>query len=336
MTTTHDSLVGLRSPALIGGNWLGNNPVSLAEAQTRGQPVLIHFWAASCDQSRKTLPQLARWWQAYQHQGLVIVGIHTPHLPFEDDPAVVTRTMYELAISWPIVHDSDRTNWQAFDNQYWPRYILVDASGTIVLDQIGEGNDEAIEAAIQLLLTSRGAQQLPEILPAKHQHKLGLTCYPMSPETQLGYQRGTFKNRRVVANKSTHYSDPKLPRQPGVALDGIWKVAADSVAHTPIEPSTPGTIAVTFSGFEAVFIGDTRNNQPIELVVTLNGHPIPRGYRGKAIKEEHGQTIALITSPGPYQLIRTQSYLSPAELRLTDHGGQLIAYTFQFSGCQED
>ena len=337
MPTTYDSLVGLTAPAFAEGSWFNSVPLSLQDLSSSGQPVVIHFWTASCPVSRKVLPQIARLWQTYQHQGLVVIGIHCPEFNFERDPAVLAATLAELAISWTIIHDPTHQSVQRYTNHYWPRQLVVDPAGTIIIDQIGEGDLPALEESIQLQLLRHGAQELPPITPPSHQHKLGLTCYPASSETHLGHQRGTFKNRSRATNVPTNYVDPLLPRHPGAALHGRWTVTEDSVSHNSADSApTNGYISVVFSGFEATLIAETSDARPLELVVTLNGRPVPLGFQGKDVKEQAGQTITRISAPGPYQLIHTRTYLSPAELRCSDQSGRLIAYAFHFSGCQED
>jgi hypothetical protein len=55
---------------------------------------------------------------------LVTLGIHTPGLPQERDPAAVRRLVAERHIGYAIVLDTAQRLWDAFGNRYWPaRYL---------------------------------------------------------------------------------------------------------------------------------------------------------------------------------------------------------------------
>jgi hypothetical protein len=53
--------------------------------------------------------------------------------------------------------DSDHGTWNAYGNQYWPRYYLIDTQGYIRYDHIGEGGYDQTEKAIKSLLAERAA-----------------------------------------------------------------------------------------------------------------------------------------------------------------------------------
>ena len=57
----------------------------------------------------------------------------------------------------PVILDSDHGTWNAYGNQYWPRFYLIDTQGYIRYDHIGEGGYDQTENAIQSLLAERAA-----------------------------------------------------------------------------------------------------------------------------------------------------------------------------------
>src|SRR5207253_241186 len=75
--------------------YLNTNGEQIDLAQYRGKKVvLIDFWTYSCINCQRTLPYLKTWYDSYENQGLVIIGIHTPEFAFEHE-----RTNVEDALA---------------------------------------------------------------------------------------------------------------------------------------------------------------------------------------------------------------------------------------------
>ena len=134
-----------------GGEWLNSPPLTLAGL--RGKVVLVDFWTYGCYNCQNTMPSVKQWWEKYKDQGLVIVGVHTPEFPREHKLENVQAYIEDEGIGWPIVQDNDYTIWRAYENRYWPHFYLVDHTGAIIYDHIGEGGydetDRQIVAALE-------------------------------------------------------------------------------------------------------------------------------------------------------------------------------------------
>lgn len=61
--------------------WINSDPLTLASL--RGKVVLIDFWTYSCINCQRTQPYLNTWYDAYEKDGLVIIGVHAPEFAFE-------------------------------------------------------------------------------------------------------------------------------------------------------------------------------------------------------------------------------------------------------------
>lgn len=266
----------------------------------------------------------------------MIIGVHSPEFAFEKESANLEQAVRDLGIGWPVLNDRDHSTWNAYANHYWPRHILTDANGTVVHDHIGQGGYETTEEAIQKLLIKHGATHLPAVLTADHQHKLGDVCYAANPETYLGSNRGILKNHQVKSTESnTTFINPRDIRKPGVALHGEWTVLSESIQHTSSRHLTSGYISLVFSGVEVNLVAGATDNRILELIVSLDDKPIPVNQRGNDITEQSGQTVVRIQEPRMYRLIKSPTYLSPAELRVTDESDRFQAYAFTFNGCLE-
>jgi hypothetical protein len=84
-------------------------------------------------------------------------GVHSPEFQFEKNFTNVKDAVQRFGIKYPVLLDSDRGTWNAYQNNYWPRYYLIDTQGYIRYDHIGEGDYNQIEKSIQSLLAERAA-----------------------------------------------------------------------------------------------------------------------------------------------------------------------------------
>jgi thiol-disulfide isomerase/thioredoxin len=103
------------------------------------------------------MPYIDDWNQKYSNNGLVIVGVHSPEFQFEKNYANVKDAVQRFGIRYPVIIDSDHGTWNAYGNNYWPRFYLIDTQGYIRYDHIGEGGYNQIEKSIQSLVAERAA-----------------------------------------------------------------------------------------------------------------------------------------------------------------------------------
>jgi thiol-disulfide isomerase/thioredoxin len=125
-----------------------NSPITLSSL--KGKVVLVYIWTYTCINSIRPMPYIDDWNQKYSDKGLAIVGVHSPEFQFEKNYANVKGAVQRFGITYPVILDSDHGTWNAYENNYWPRYYLIDTQGYIRYDHIGEGSYDQIEKAIQL------------------------------------------------------------------------------------------------------------------------------------------------------------------------------------------
>jgi thiol-disulfide isomerase/thioredoxin len=176
-------------PGFNGGvAWLNSAPVG--SQSLRGKVVLVNFWTYTCINSLRALPYVKSWAAKYQQSGLVVIGVHTPEFSFEKQQTNVQAELRDLRISYPVVLDSNYGIWQAFGNQYWPAFYIVDAKGRLQYEHFGEGAYGDSERAIQELLTENGSTNLDPNLVSDSGH--GIEAPPGddegSHESYIGYR----------------------------------------------------------------------------------------------------------------------------------------------------
>jgi len=129
------------APELFGPHWLNTpdgKPITLASR--RGKVTVVEFWTFACINCRHNLPAYAHWQQQFANRDVEIIGVHTPETDEERDPANVARAVKQLGISYPVLLDTDATNWNRWHQRYWPAVYLVDSRGRIRYGWAGELN----------------------------------------------------------------------------------------------------------------------------------------------------------------------------------------------------
>jgi thiol-disulfide isomerase/thioredoxin len=139
------------APELAGEVWL-NAASPLRLSGLRGKVVALEMWTFGCINCQHMIPSLKEWQARYSSQGLVIIGNHYPEFGYESDLENLKAAARRLGIEYPVVEDNRGTNWQAYDNRYWPALYLIDKHGRLRYIHIGEGAYRETEAAIQSLL----------------------------------------------------------------------------------------------------------------------------------------------------------------------------------------
>lgn len=167
-----------KAPELTGiAAWINSGPLTMESL--RDKVVLVDFWTYSCINCIRTQPYLNAWYDKYEKDGLVIIGVHAPEFAFEKIENNVREASQKAGIKYPIALDNDFQTWNAYSNRYWPAKYLIDQNGNIVYKHFWEGKYAETEQKIQELL---GAKKELE----KEVEKSWLK---KSPETYLGSLR---------------------------------------------------------------------------------------------------------------------------------------------------
>src|SRR5262245_62008186 len=74
--------------------WINSEPLTTADL--RGNVLLVQFWTYTCINWLRTEPYIRAWWDAYRDDGLIVVGVHTPEFPFEQDLDNVGRAVKQM------------------------------------------------------------------------------------------------------------------------------------------------------------------------------------------------------------------------------------------------
>ena len=128
---------------------------SLTISSLRGKVVLIDFWTNQCINCIHTLSYVTKWYDTYKQQGFVTIGVHTPELASEYTIDSIQRAIDQYNIHYPVAQDNNYKTWNAYNNEYWPAFYLIDKKGIIRRTHFGEGEYNETEQAIETLLAEK-------------------------------------------------------------------------------------------------------------------------------------------------------------------------------------
>ncbi len=304
----------IKSPA----GFINTQPLTLE--QFRGKVVLLDIWTYSCINCVRTIPYLNAWHTAYEQDGLVIIGLHTPEFAFEKEIENVRWAVEQLGIEYPVVLDNDYATWRELGNNFWPRKYLIDVDGFIVYDHIGEGAYEETEIAIQQALMERAALRGAEA-DAKRPVATAVAAderqYAHSPEIYFGAWRNERLGNGVPGLVGTRaYELPQILERDTLYLEGMWQTTDEYASGV-----APARIRFEYTGKD-VFMVASGNGAVVRVLV--DGQPISTAAGVDVVNgdlrvtEERLYHIIDDGAPGAHVL----------ELQIIE--GTLEAYTFTF------
>ena len=305
--------------------WL-NSP-RLDAASLRGKVVLVDFWTYTCINWLRTLPYVRAWHERYNHQGLVVIGVHAPEFPFEHDLDNVRRAAKAMRVEYPIAIDNDFSIWRAFDNNYWPALYLLDGDGKIRFQHFGEGEYEQSERNIQRVLKGNGARvssELTAVVPVGCEVAADWGT-SKSPESYVGYGKAEnfVSPGGAVVDQHHVYAAPARLSLNQWALSGDWTVTQGAAVLN--KPN--GRIAYRFHGRDVnLIMGPAVRGTPIRFRVLIDGQP-PAASHGVDADEQGSGTLP---EQRMYQLIRHPKPIIDRqfEIEFLEAGAEAFCFTF--------
>lgn len=296
-----------------------NEPFKLADFIGK-KVILVEFWTYSCINCQRVIPYLNEWYDKYNDDGLVIVGIHTPEFDFEKDFDNVKRAVEKYGIEWPVVLDNDYSTWTAYQNRYWPRKYLIDIDGYIVYDHIGEGGYDETEQKIVELLNERkqvlGESGIVNVKGGKPQNAQDIDASRIgTPETYLGSARIQYlinlPNRSCLEGSCT-YSFSNLDDFKGYELMGAWKLDEETAT---LESET-GALRIAFTASKVNLVAGAPEGKTVRAKILVDGKEV----NTVTFTDEH-DLYNLVDLQGKYE-----SHI--LEIQFLDPGISAFAFTF--------
>jgi thiol-disulfide isomerase/thioredoxin len=148
--------IGTVLPSLEGATEWFNATGAHAEAESKGHPTLVHFWAVSCGICKENMPKVAEWREKFKDSGLRVVAVHMPRYEADTDVEAVREAIAKYDITEPCAVDNQHMLREAFQNDqgYVPAYYLFDESGKLKSFAAGERGLDMLKSAVERLLSA--------------------------------------------------------------------------------------------------------------------------------------------------------------------------------------
>lgn len=309
------------APELTGiTNWINtpdDKPLTLKDL--KGKVVLVDFWTYTCINCIRTLPHVTAWYDKYNKDGFVTIGIHTPEFEFEKSTNNVEAAIKQFNIHYPVAQDNNYATWTAFQNQYWPAEYLIDKNGNVRRTHFGEGEYEEMEEAIRILLKEKGASlsaglvEMPDDTPAQR----------ISPETYIGSSRMEYYYPNGRVNNGSYTNLKLQPQIPVNSFDfgGSW-IVSDEYSQT----GNNASLEYKFYANKVFLVLKPANSNAGKVRVFLDGKVVSILNKGRDVNSDG---YIPITEDRLYELINLQGKYGEHLLRLEfSNGIQVFAFTF--------
>jgi cytochrome c biogenesis protein CcdA/thiol-disulfide isomerase/thioredoxin len=256
-----------KAPNFVGiQDWINSKPLTIP--QLKGKVVLIDFWTYTCINCIRSLPYVEGWYQEYQKDGLVVIGVEAPEFSYEKIPSNVAAAVKQDGLTYPIAIDGNLDTWNAYANEYWPADYLIDKNGNVRSEYFGEGDYSQTEQAIRGLLSAGGKTTLPTKLVAPS-HTPPPINQNQTPETYLGTDRAdAYTGTPVLGShpNQTYSFAPNIGSSQW-SLSGDWQVSGSSITA-----GANAQIKINVASKNVYVVGGAPTSSPV--TVSFNGQPI--------------------------------------------------------------
>jgi len=320
----------------IGQTWVNSPPITLHSL--RGRVVLVDFWDYTCVNCLRTLPYVVEWHRRYADKGLSVIGVHAPEFYFARTKELVAAAVERFGIPYPVVMDNAYMIWQAFANKCWPAKYLIDTDGYIRFFHFGEGDYQATEHTIQMLLreANPSLEFGPLMDPVRDTDYPGTACYRATPELYLGHLRGRIGNASGFHHRDEPYAgDYQLPAKlaaDAFYLSGPWHSGPESVRSAAESAGEPSGVLVYYTAKEVnLVMAPNGQAQTVELL--HDGRPIEQKDAGEDVRyTAAGESFVPVDFPRMYNLVRNAE-IGQHLLQLVTRGTGLECFAFTFVSC---
>ncbi len=308
--------------------WLNAKPLPLSLLRGRKAVVVAFLNPVGLDSVRE-LTALKAWFDRYALSGLMVIGVVTPSLELERDVLWLKAELKRTGVDFPVVVDSDRKMWNAYQAEGWPALYLVDRKGRIVFDQLGEGGYGEFEGEMRAALADVvGASSLPPA--ANVPEPRTADCRTATPDVALG-EAAKKPARRLADGAPRHSQIMPDTRLGDVDFAGKWEATADGLRLAKSNASLDAFVRVIYQGSQALAVLAPPPGKHARFFVKRDDQWLHEGDAGRDVRfDEDGRSYVPVDSPRLYDLVREDSE-DNHELALAPDAAGASVHGFSFA-----
>ena len=350
---TRGGQVGNCAPEFAGTQeWINSEPLSMESL--RGKVVLIDFWTYSCINCIRTLPFLREWYDRYDDEGLVIVGVHTPEFEFEKLYDNVVQATKDEMVAWPVVQDNEFSVWRSYSNRYWPAKYLIDQHGVIRYRHFGEGRYAETEDMIRSLLAEVGAESDAFAMPLPTDQQR-IARENQTPELFAGWRFTAIQGRGGIGQSETYdpaatasyntegnpkvvaeFTMPASVRPDHIYFQGSWEIGPESARHARATDDYIDFLLLVYSARSVNAVLTSESGEPYKVLVTVNGEHLTEENKGEDVTiDEDGRSFVTVSEPRAYKIVEHSAWEKHQILRMASLSDNFGFFSFTF-GSYED
>jgi hypothetical protein len=310
--------------------WLNGGPLSMR--MLKGHVVLVHFFDYASASCLRALPYISGWVERYSSFGLATIGVHSPEFSFGRNSALASSSIKDLGVSWPVILDGERFMWRRYANHLLPALNVIDKNGILRFYRTGEGEYEATEIAIQLLLREIDSNLgLPQLMSSiRSSDSAWAASYPATPDVYLGTEKGYWEKSVPSDGKPHHYFSEKYPREAVPSLGGNWRIMPDHVSTTG-EKGERNHLLLRYKAKEVNLVMSSGSEREESIELQIDGKPLPKEHFGTDVVAG-GPPFVRVGNPRMYSLTKHPNF-EQHTLKLVVTGPGWKGYVFTFATC---
>jgi hypothetical protein len=265
--------------------WVNTTQIPHSE-QLRGRVTLLYFWTYDNINSVNLLTDLA-WLENRHHDGLCVIGIHTPRYTAQRSAAAVLKAVNRHHLRHPVASDPGFVLWQKLGVQAWPSVVLLDAQTRPVAIFTGEGRRQEIDRRITDLLDdaiandTRVYESWPAVARPEPRLPLSFPARVVATDRHL-YIADTAHHRVIETTL-----EGRILRQFGSGNAGYWDGRLVDCGL-----ASPQGLAL---GKDCLYVADT-GNHAVRRIRLLPGDVetvIGTGKAGRDRPQQHAEPTAI-------------------------------------------
>ena len=320
--------------------WINSPPLTME--QLRGDVVLIDFWEYSCINCIRTFAKNKEWYARYHKYGFELIGVHDFEFDIASHFPNVRAAVKRFDLNYPIYVDSTFQLWQAYHNDSWPSLFLIDAKGIVRFHKNGEGNDDALEYAIQRLLLEAhpGLRFLSDYTIAPEPSAFAPSCGTPTQEMYVGdwSGRGILSNQEGYHDgKTIRYELPANINDGHAAVSGEWQTDKNGMIYRGKKNSQagPDKLVMRYHARELYAVINVSHGHPSALYVQQDGEDLTEANKGVDVKfDSQGHSYIEVREPRMYYLVQNPAF-GAHSVTLTPTKPGLTVNSFTFGNdCQ--